>query len=408
MPCVEALLEQAELEVDAPNTVGFTALHMCSLYAAEPHPDTPPQEVFAEIAAALIARGADINKESTAESDQVTPLAHAIDCRAFLIVEKMVELGKKPPARQVEYFLKELIEARVDGVQEAFAEAGWCPSVMDDANSRAAAALKDIENAMKAEAPPAYAAQQRSSGNRAAPRSPALHHAAKSGNVVVLMELLSSGADVNAVDKIGGTALHAAVMHGHDDVVEALLRADGVAIDKPDMSKVTALYRAAVANQVACVKALLKAGASPHAKDQRGLPLLHKVVAARPAGPVLEALLAAGASPGTGGEKGDTALHAACKAGTSGTVEALLRAGALPGHCWNDSLQSPLVVACRYGNLNAVQQLLPVLSKRQLNMRSGINAQAETALAAAIRCITLTMDTVAIVEAVSCWAPFGF
>lgn len=403
-PCVEALLEQAEIEVDAPNSaVGFTPLHLCSAYGEE-FQGRIPEGVVVNIAALLMGRGASIVKESAAESERITPVWNAVRHGAWGLLETMLTLGEKPPAPVANQHLEKLRAAgeEYEEVLELFVDAGWDPRAVDEPASRAAAALKDIDNDLKAS--PNQGPHQPSSGSRAQPPSLPLHDAAKRGDVAALAEHLSSRRDVNAVDKHGGTALHAAVMHGHDGVVEALLKADGIVIDKPDKSKLTALYRAAMADQAGAVRALLKAGASPHTKDQKGIALLHKVVT-RPAGPVLEALLDHGASPGAGGEKGMTPLHTACEVARSGTVEALLRAGALPGHCWNDGLQSPLVIACRYGNLNAVQQLLPVLSKRQLNMRSGANASAETALGAAIRCVKLSMDTVAIVEAVSVFCP---
>lgn len=399
LDCVEVLLEQAEIKVEAPNAPGYTALHLCSTYALH-NEGGVPEQVFPRIAAALIRRGADMNKDGGGvdESKICTPLWNAIDSQQCVVVATMLELGEKPPASVVELYTKKLRGAGEEygNMLEVLVKAGWGPRAAGDADSRAAAALHDIQNAL----PPSYGSHQRSSGNFAQRQSLPLHEAAKSGDVVSLAEHLSSGADVNAVDKHGTTALHAAAMHGHDDVVESLLAADGIIVDKPDMSKLTALFRAAVADEVGAVKALLKAGASPHAKDKEGTPLLHKVVT-RPAGAVLEALLAGGTSPGAGGEKGYMPLHMACRAGTSGTVEALLRAGALPGHCWNASLQSPLVFACRHGNLNAVRQLLRPLSKRQLNIRTSIKADAETPLGAAIRCTALTKDTVAIVEAVS-------
>lgn len=403
LPCVEVLLEQAKTKVDAPNTIGFTALHLCSSNAREAQ-SFQAEKVFADIAAALMRRGADMNKVAP-KGGGLTPLTNAIENGMCRVVAKMVELGEKPPAPGVEQVMKQLkgqTGEPYESMLDIFVNAGWGPRDVNDTERRTAAALEGIQKAVKGS--PTDGTHQRSSRSCAQHQSFPLHDAAKNGNVDALAEHLSSGADVNAVDRRGGTALHAAAMHGHDDIVEALLGADGIFVDKPDASKLTALFGAAVADQVGAVKALLKAGASPHVKDHKGEPLLNRVVA-RPAGAVLEALLDHGASPGGGGEKGVTPLHVACRTGTSGTVEALLRAGALPGHCWNESLQSPLVLACRHGNLGAVQQLLPVLSKRQMNMRTGVIAGAETALGAAIRCTKLTMDTVAIVEAVSFFFP---
>lgn len=395
LACVEVLLEHADIEVDAMNRAGQTALHLCVLCAYESAMDSiegaadaVEEKVFADIAAALITRGANIHKkESTRESedDLFTPLSRAIDNNLCLILAEMLRLGEKPPAPVVTSYIEYLKGVEeCDDMLEIFVEAGWCTRVLGDARTGAAAGSR-----------------QRSSENRASSRSYLLHDAVRSGNVSKLVEMLSSGQDVNAVDAAGCTALHLAATAGNDDVVGALVRAKGISVDKLNKNKVTALYRAAQADKAGAVKALLDANASRDLKDARGRSVMHEV-AKRPAGAVIEALIAGGVSPGLGGEKGFTPLHTACKFDAPGTVEALLRGGALAGHCWNDMLQSPLMVACKHGRLNAVQQLLPRLSPRQINMQSSFSTNSETALVAALNCCDVKMEIVSIVEAVSC------
>jgi ankyrin repeat protein len=50
-----------------------------------------------------------------------------------------------------------------------------------------------------------------------------LHKAAKEGNLKLVKELVSKGADVNAKDKYGRTPLHYAAKEGHLDVVKFLV-----------------------------------------------------------------------------------------------------------------------------------------------------------------------------------------
>lgn len=400
LDCVEALLEQPEIEVDSVSPCGYTALYVCVATVLPDDGNTTGPNAPA-MAAALIARGADVNKiaEHPLADRFSSPLLIAVDANDVAVVEQMLKLGKKPPATVLAAFIKEYgDESRLASVLKLLSEAGWGPSRVDNPRATAAAGSVDSNEILRAPS------QQRSSESSPSFESYPLRNAARSGNARAMKELLSSGVDPNSVDARGSTALHSAAALGHNDVVEVLLGADGIVVDKHDGDKTTALYRAAVADNAGAVKALLRAGASvSEAKipGRQGQTVLHKV-AARPAGAVLEALLKAEALPSFTGQKGYTPLHVACESVVGrGTVEALLSAGALPGHCWNDRLLSPLWVACSKGNLEAVRQLLPRLSRRQINMSCSAAAGAETPLVAAIMCRDHRREIAEIVEAVS-------
>ncbi|CAN0234299.1 unnamed protein product, partial [Scytosiphon promiscuus] len=404
LDCVEALLEQPEIEVDATNPSGHTALYLCVVSACGDG-GSMDEEVFPAMAAALIARGADVNKEAAPKQPDrfSTPFSKAVAFNQVAIVRHMLRLGKKPPGLLVEALMDDLRNDNgLESMLELLEEAGVRRPRASQGGARGTAAAGlggiDIDELLRASSQP----QRSSEGNSPRLEGYLLHAAARSGDVRKVSELLAGGMDPNCVNASGSTALHVAAKEGHDGVVEALLGAEGIAVDKRDGGKTTALHRAAVADEAGAVKALLRAGASvAEAKSPSGQSILH-AVARRPAGAVLEALLKAGALPVATGRKGYTPLHVACEnVNARGTVEALLRAGALPGHCWNDCLRSPLLMACRKGNLEAVRQLLPKLSLRQINMSCSVAAGAETPLVATMRCRDQKREIAEIVEAVS-------
>ncbi len=93
----------------------------------------------------------------------------------------------------------------------------------------------------------------------------ALHLAAFGGHKGCVQELLSAGADSDAVDNAGQTPLHLAARCGHASCVQQLLRhlKAGSDIDALDDISFTPLLRAAQGGNVACVQALVDAGANP-------------------------------------------------------------------------------------------------------------------------------------------------
>jgi uncharacterized protein len=98
--------------------------------------------------------------------------------------------------------------------------------------------------------------------------SAALRMAAMYGHDVILEELLSRGADVNARDGHGNTALFMAVIpcEGCDEVARRLIRA-GALVDARDHEQRTPLIDAAERGNLAVLKVLLAAGADPSAVD---------------------------------------------------------------------------------------------------------------------------------------------
>ena len=80
--------------------------------------------------------------------------------------------------------------------------------------------------------------------------------------------MVEYGADVNAKDVNGYTALHLAAYQGHTDAVRALVLA-GADVSAKNVGEATALYYAAMEGHTDAVRALVVAGADASKKDSR-------------------------------------------------------------------------------------------------------------------------------------------
>ena len=100
-------------------------------------------------------------------------------------------------------------------------------------------------------------------------RPDALHRAAKAGDINGLKETIAAGADLNARDGRGWTALMHVVNKGYTLLVPLLLNAKAaVDIQAPDGA--TALFMAAVHGHTEIIALLVEAGADPSIKGPKG------------------------------------------------------------------------------------------------------------------------------------------
>ncbi len=99
-----------------------------------------------------------------------------------------------------------------------------------------------------------------------------LHMSAEKGHDRSVRALLDSGADVNAANCTGLTALHLAAKNGHVNVMEMLVN-DNANIDATDKSGWTALHHAAHNDHEAVLRLLIKRGADLNAKARDRDPL---------------------------------------------------------------------------------------------------------------------------------------
>src|SRR6266513_2230857 len=155
-----------------------------------------------------------------------------------------------------------------------------------------------------------------------------LLEAAKARNTAEVQKLLGEGADANAKDNAGWTALIWAAYFGRTDTVRALLVKGADVNAKGDSGK-TALMSAAVRGHTDTVRTLLEKGADVNAKSKAGRTAL---MSASDLGQLdtVRVLLEQGADVDAKDRKGDTALRLAEKYKYSTIVALLRRAPRVP------------------------------------------------------------------------------
>ncbi|MEZ4416577.1 MAG: ankyrin repeat domain-containing protein [Gemmatimonadota bacterium] len=152
--------------------------------------------------------------------------------------------------------------------------------------------------------------------------------AAERGDIEAVRALLREGADVNAAQGDGMTALHWSALSGRAELVSMLLYAGAEVEAATRLGSYTALHLAAQKGLAEVVGVLLDAGADPDALTTTGVTPLHF---AAESGDVttLQALVAAGADVNArDGHSGRTPLMFATGYGRTDAVRALLSAGA--------------------------------------------------------------------------------
>jgi hypothetical protein len=137
----------------------------------------------------------------------------------------------------------------------------------------------------------------------------ALPREASQDRAEVAKLLLDGGADVNAADQSGRTALMHASLRGHDELAAILVRR-GADVNLPDKRGTTSLMVAVEKNNVGIVRLILSKGANVNAKDRNGDTALMR--ACRTGAPeMVRLLLNKGADVNAADRRGRTALDVA-------------------------------------------------------------------------------------------------
>jgi hypothetical protein len=158
---------------------------------------------------------------------------------------------------------------------------------------------------------------------------PPLIRAAAAGDLQAMRALIQKGADVNARDQSGGTALHVAAGRGDQEATRLLLAAGAdVHARRHGPNDYAPLHSAAYTGNGATTRMLLSAGARVNDAAGGGwTPLMFAMLYGRR--DVVEALLAGGAAINARSPTGWTALKEAQMRGHRDVAGRLLRAGAI-------------------------------------------------------------------------------
>ncbi|KAK3997549.1 ankyrin repeat-containing domain protein [Cladorrhinum sp. PSN332] len=159
-------------------------------------------------------------------------------------------------------------------------------------------------------------------------RDKALNLAAERGDEQIVRLLLDSGADANGKDDAGNTALMFAVPQGRGEVARVLLEG-GSDVDAKDIHDNTLLHWAI--RYPGILQLLLESGANVHAKNHQGKAALHWAVQEGQTKSV-RLLLQAGSEINAKDKHGFTPLHSAALKGHRDIVKLLLENDADPNH----------------------------------------------------------------------------
>jgi hypothetical protein len=178
--------------------------------------------------------------------------------------------------------------------------------------------------------------------------------AASSGDTARATRLLGDGADVDAKNNQGDTALLLAAKAGKIDTARLLIE-KGANIEAKDNVGETALIAACTSGHAEIAQLLVEKGAATDTRDDGGAtPLMYAGLGGNTA--IIDLLLLKGANINAQDDKGETPLMYAASAGSEDAVKLMLRKNANPT-AKDHNGQTALEYATQWKRLDVVQLL---------------------------------------------------
>ncbi|MEM4295602.1 MAG: ankyrin repeat domain-containing protein, partial [Candidatus Anstonellales archaeon] len=175
---------------------------------------------------------------------------------AFHNKQPLVEKEKNTIKNTIEEKKKEILSLADKGEYEKIAE-----MIISDKSRKVGIALKGINKEKAEELMENEYEQMRENAK--------LINSSKNGDIIGVVKAFLNGADVNAKDKYGNTALIWATENNNTDIVELLIKAE-VDVNVQDKDGRTALMYAAKHGNTEIVKLLRKGGAAVNQEDNYG------------------------------------------------------------------------------------------------------------------------------------------
>lgn len=172
--------------------------------------------------------------------------------------------------------------------------------------------------------------------------------------IIVLAAVVLSAATLRAA---GPASIADAAMRGDRADVLAMIK-QGADVNAPQGDGVTALHWAARHGDAEMIAALVAAGANARTATSFGAFTPLHLAAERGSAPIVKALLAAGSPVDARSSTGATPLMFASASGDTAAITALLDKGAEVNARETDRLQTPLIFAAAANRLDAVKLLI--------------------------------------------------
>ena len=292
---------------NATDSVGHTPLHEATIDALEP-----------ETVQRLIQGGADPNVRDSKDS---TPLHSAVQADSPQVVSRLLD-GKADPNLQDNHGRTSLHYAasvRSPVIATQLLAAGADPTTKDH-DGRTAADLgtyirdrqtpndkadETIQLLRAAETKGRQHQPEQTTATRDPNSDTALLRAAERGSALGVRLQINKGANPNAADRDGVTALHYAAGTGESEAVRALLDAKADPSIRDEYKGQTPLQLAVQADSPEAVKLLLDAKADPNVPDFDGGTALHYAAANR-SPTIARQLIDGGGDPGRADLQGHT------------------------------------------------------------------------------------------------------
>ncbi|XP_071507715.1 ankyrin repeat domain-containing protein 27-like [Diadema antillarum] len=185
----------------------------------------------------------------------------------------------------------------------------------------------------------------------------------------------TNGLSVNSCNQEGYTALHVAALHGHETLIDTLLRRGANPNNKNSSSQQsTPLHLACQCNHPKVVAKLLLHGAKCNIKDSRGNTPLHYCCLNGHVDPA-EVLIQHGASVNQINQRGNSPLHEAARFNFAPLVRLLLDLGQANPHLRNKAQQIPLRLTQKRSD---IAQMLKMAMRRDDDVESVTSTETNT------------------------------